>query len=465
MSALLLVSVLLAVGEPCEAVTAADAHDAEAARAYAQIAEEELLAGAEKSALVALRQAVAHDPGADDLKQRLGELCRRTHSQETLRLARRALEQNDPAGALTLLDALDEAGGEAALLSGMAHLELDEYEVARAQLESAQTDPAARETAKLLLGVIALREGHYRAARLAFSDLRGAQDPTVRRTLRALHPLSSARTAISLSAALIAGYDSNLTLIPDGTPEATLAADAGGHALLALSVQPFGPRGPYVLGSAQLGRQVRLRAFDSTAFFAQAGWRWALAELAYRFHHSAFERVPYVSSHAAVLAAQLTQGAFDGWAEAAVISEQFHAPILERYAGVGQTADVGGRWRASRVWLHARYGVRHDGAGDPWLSALEHGPRLGVTVFPASLLRLGVELSASHRAWLAEDPALGARRDDLILGALFSGEVQLLRDLSWVGTFQAFQSHSNFAAFRYHRWSVSTGLRLSVGLL
>lgn len=400
---------MLAV-DPCAPVVPATSPDRAVAEAYRAIAEAEEAAGNAGTAAAAWRLVAANDPGDARARDALAAACRE---------AKRPGEAGDPTKeAIRLLDAgryreaaelLKRArqgrpAPEAALLEGICRYELGENAEAARLLREAEADRDLRESARLYLGLLALRAGAAREAATLFDAAAGD------RVLSALAG-DLARSArweapLVLSVLAEAGWDSNVRLT-----DAELETRGGrtgasnGDAVAGLSGiligRPFGPNGLFLRGAGSLQKYADLKEYDFTSVEAAAGWRWwrggdgVTGE--YAFANRTLGGYQYLMTHRILGTGSIAAGPLSFGATWWGRWEDYGVPY-EAFSGFNQRAEgrvsvaLGARARLGLSW-----GWGRDDADDPANSWEERGPRLDLRLVLGPRQRLSAEVGWTRR--------------------------------------------------------------------
>ncbi|HMK73070.1 MAG TPA: tetratricopeptide repeat protein, partial [Myxococcaceae bacterium] len=158
--ATLLLALLVAAADPCGPVTPAPGGSASLGETYRRIGEDERSRGAFDTAAEAYRRALAQDPSNRRAREGLDALCRGPLSDAFQEGVRR-MEAGDLDAALKAFSAVRAAGPSppADLLAGICLYRKGSFASAVALLRSAEADPRLRDSARLYLGLIALRQG------------------------------------------------------------------------------------------------------------------------------------------------------------------------------------------------------------------------------------------------------------------------------------------------------------------
>lgn len=413
-----LVAVLaFAAVDPCAAVTPAASPDPTAAAAYREVAREEQERGDPVAAAVAWRMAAANDPGDPHAQEALAAHCRE---------GARRLPHDPEAEAIRLLDAgkYREAAAllrevrrahpttDTALLEGICRYELGEDAEAARLLREAETDAAHRETARLYLGLLALRGGAATEAASLFDS--AANNPS-------LAPMATdlARSArwdgpLLLSLLLEGGWDSNVRLTatsPSGPGSRSTSNGDGVAALSAVAVaRPFGANGLYLRAAGALQQFARLDAYDFTSWEGAAGLRWWRGATGVTAEYSYADRTlggsPYLASNRILASGAVAAGLFaltgTWWGR-----WEDYAGTLSPYSGFAQVGDARvSVTLAGRVRLGAGWAFGRDAADTSYLGWKENGPRADLRLVLGPRTRLAAEFGLTERRYVDYDPVL-----------------------------------------------------------
>jgi tetratricopeptide (TPR) repeat protein len=440
---MMIAGILLAVAveggiDTCqEVVELPDEHpDVAGAAVYRAVGDDESKAGHADAARVAYREALRRDPHDAGARAALATLCQAERepsaprpelvsggASERFDEGLALMKRGDRTGAIAAFEAARAQGDDpgAALLQGICEYERGEDERARPLLEEARNAPSLAGTATLFLGLIALREDQNRLASSLFDA--ASSDPRLAATASGLARLARRDGRVVASALAEGGYDSNVSLAPDGTPTQTGAGDGYAAAVAGLFLRPFGTTGPYARLTGQYRKQAQITSYDlgdaGGAIGGQlgGGGRYLAAEYGYDF--LTLGGAPYLSAHRLLATGRAATGrvALDGTYAARF--ESFLTSGTAQYSGLRHDADLAAECLPSATTIIGLgYHVGADGTQSPSLSYLEHGPlallRLGV----GRQIRLVTEARVTFRRYDAMDPDLGARADRYLDGAL-----------------------------------------------
>jgi tetratricopeptide (TPR) repeat protein len=461
------------------------AADPAAAAMYRAVGDDERAAGDDAGARAAYAAAIARDPNDERARAALADLCRAgspapdpaalDHFQDGLD----RMNRGDRSGAIAAFEAARADGPDpaAALLEGICYYEQGRDQEARALFQQAREDRRAASdaaskiagTASLFLGLIALHdEDSARASEL----FQAAQitDAGLSASLAGLSRLARRDGRLVVSALAEVGYDSNVSLVPDGTATATGAGDGYTLGTVGLFARPLGASGPYARLLGQYRKQLQITAYDLGDVGGAAGYRLGRPSQSvaaeYGYDYLTLGQAAYLSAQRLAAEGRLTRGAMALRASYAAAWESFLTGAAAPYSGVLQNIDAEADWQLSAPWtIGLGYHVAPDSARDPALSFLEQGPLALLRYGGADKTRgiLGGSLLVRH--YDAPDPDLGVTRSDVYLDLGLTGE----RDLSdrWTGrlTLSARRALSNVPAFQYTKVMAAIAFTYSGGLL
>jgi tetratricopeptide (TPR) repeat protein len=336
------------------------------------------------------------------------------------------LRAGDRQAALLTLEPLAAKGDTAAaLLAGICRYELGEPEKARPHLLLAAQDPEVSDAAELFLGLLAQDAGESRTAQIHFERAEATRDPALRVAAGDLRRLASRSGRLQTRAELNTGYDSNLTLAPDGAPGRSPPRDGFTALQAEVGGRLSGGTGPYLLGQGNLRRHLFERGFDTAggevALGLQLGSERQHLRAEYSLGHEWLGPSPFRLSHGPTVRARMIRSGwladgsyllrFDRFAHPAVVgysgpSHLAQAAVLARPAA---TLSVGPALRSSWVLTD-----------DPTLGWSEHGAALRVRWVPAARLKVSADLGLALR--LRPLPGATAQRH---LEAAAAGEWEL----------------------------------------
>lgn len=437
--------------------------DADEVAAYLNVAQREEAAGHDEVARAAYRSALERAPGnamARAALERLGRPGAGDGYPDALRL----FEARRYAEARAALEALPPSarGDSMSLLMGICAYELGENAQARTALTEAATRPSLADPAHLLLALLALRQDDARTAAYELERAQTSTDPRIRDAAQDLRgaALRQGRWLASLVAET--GYDSNVSLLPDGTPTSQSGADEAARIAGAVFFRPTGRSGFRAEASAGYSKQLRIHAFDLGQGSVGLGWQQVGPSHAWFVgYHSEgllLGGEPYLLSHRVQGEGSWRVGWLDVAASASVHSESLFPLLDQGYSGTRETALVSaGLWRGALRPALALVGEL-DQTRDRALGYAEYGPRVSLTMVAAAL-RVLVQAGLVLRPYNVADPELaGTLRSDRYLDASVVANWELTRawSLRLVGTGR--RAVSNVTAFTYTRLAASLEL-------
>lgn len=454
----------LAAVDPCAPVERSAAPDPAAAAEYRAVAAEERAAGDLDAAAVAWRKAAALDPADGSARAALADLCRagppRAAPHDPLPEAIRLLDAGRYREAAELLHAARRGvpAPDAALIEGICRYELGQDAEAAALLRTAETDPPHRDTARLYLGLIALREGSAAQAAAIFDA--AAASPSVGYMANDLARTARWNGPVVLSLLAEAGYDSNVSLVPD----ARGAGDwVGGLSALAI-FRPYGPNGLFLRAGGAVQQYPKVTRYDFNAIEGAAGWRWWRGGDGFTVEGAVADRTLDGSQYLATARVLATGGLALGRVALAGLwsgrGESYASPNAS-YSGFAQRADgratvaLGPRLRLGAGWSWGR-----DDANDSVLSWTEQGPRAELRAVLGTRARLFVDAGGAVRQYDRFDSAalVNARRRDVILDATAALEFDLTSRTTLRLSLLFRQSNSNVNAFDYTKVAPTAGI-------
>jgi tetratricopeptide (TPR) repeat protein len=455
--------------DPCGPVEPASPDPALAA-VYRGVGDAERAAGSLDAALAAYRAALSHDAGDEASRVGLQTVCTelRAHPFED---GVRLMKADELRGAVAAFERARTGpdARSAELLEGICLYRSGDDAAAAPLLRAAELDPAHRENARFFLGLIALRAGRAADAEQLLSSS-AAADPALAPFARDL--LRSARRTGRLVLSFVAesGWDSNVDLAPDTGGPAGRTPDALGAMTLVADAHPLGESGPFLRGTANWREQATYDALDMRSLGGTAGWqggrggRFWLAE--YGYDDRQLARAPYMSAHRLFGTARL-QLARDLNVGASWLTrfEAFEPAVDAGYSGTRHVASADLAWSAGpRTTIVVGYHGGRELARDPTLSWREHGPRLTLRVQATSAVRLGLEGALAWRGYDTFDPALSARRRDVVLDLAALAETDLGDRWTLRATLAFRRDASSVPDFTYSKLVPMVGIGYTVGL-
>jgi tetratricopeptide (TPR) repeat protein len=464
----LALSVLLAqLGPgPCAPV-APSPRDPSTAAVYLAIAGEEREAGRTDSATIAYRMAAALDP-ASSAATSLAELCRAQRREEGFTHGLALVHAGNCAAAVAPLREARAAGDRAAaLLEGICLYRAGEDDGAAAALREAETDPESQASARLFLGLLALRRG--RAAEASQLLDSAASDPLLAPMARDLSRDARRAGRLVVSTLAEVGWDSNVEEEPGTSLAPSGAGDAFARGTGAVTAAPWGPRGPYARASAVWRGLQQQRGLDLLGGGAAAGLQLGEAQrsllVEYAWDGRRLGGEPYLSAQRLLADGRLgLRPSWSAGASYALRAEAFRGDAAD-YSGTLQagqldvTASPGGRIRLTAACQGAVDRIRQAA-----LSYRELGPSLLVLVPLGPRARLAVEAAYTGRTYDAADPDLGARRVDGYLDGASRLEVDLGDFWTAQLSVAARRASSSVPELRYARVVAALGLGWTYGV-
>lgn len=466
MTALALLLALAVSQAPCQPVEPAPVPDPATAATYRRVGDAELAAGARDTAAAAYRKAAALDPGDEASRRALRDLCltSRPAAPDDFRQGLELMDRNDLRAAAEAFRRARAGApdGPAALLEGVCLYRLGDDAAARLALDDASRDPSVQDSARFYLGLIALRHGDSATAAPLFESLTSSYG-----TVAADMALLARRTGIlTVSALALTGWNSNVTLAPNGF--ATTGASDGFASFAASALwRPTGESGPYARVAGTWQQQFTLTAFDMGTASGALGWqlghadRALVAEYAYTF--SSLGGAPYLSANRLLGSGWLTWGSFQLSATWLGRFENYLS-VYEPFSGFLQWAEVKGSWWFGPfARLGASYRLGTDSTSTSYLSWLEHGPHVELQWQLLRSLRLGVEATLGFRTYGAVAPGPGVVRVDTSLSGAAGLEYDLGAHWALQATLTAWQSWSNLPQFTWLQVVPSVGVAWLAG--
>jgi hypothetical protein len=468
-----------ATGSDCAALVSRQDNPSDPATAaiYRSVGDDEAAAGNVAAAMAAYRQALARDPGDERARAALARLCApelapaQAPTPDRFQQGIERMNLADRQGAIAEFEAVRAAGSDpaAALLEGVCWYELGDDERARPLLEEARRTPKVAGTAKLFLGLIALREDATAQAVSLFDDAAQAGG-RLAASAAGLARLSRRDGRLVVSALIEGGYDSNVPLAPDGT--ATTAGDGDGDlaAIAGLFARPWGTTGPYARIVGQYRQQFQITRYDLGDLSGALGYRvgrggqYVAGE--YSYDVVTLGAAPYLSANRLLATGRLSDGQLSAAATYAARWESYLTSAASPYSGFIQNGEIEGEWQAcTTAVVGIGYHLGRDLTTESALSFLEQGPLAVLRLSPDSATRFFGEGTLTFRRYDTVDPDLEVQRADRYLDGLLVGE----RDLSdhWTArlTFAARRALSNVPELQYTKLTAAFGLAYTGAIL
>lgn len=464
---------LLALGamDPCAPVAPAASPDPTAAAQYRAVAEEEQAAGNRDAATAAWRLAAESDPHDARARSALAALCRAEAparaAQDPLAEATRLLDADRYREAAEILARLRRTrpSSDAALLEGICRYELGEDALAARLLREAEADAVHRDTARLYLGLLALRGG----SALEAASLFDAAADNARLAPLARDLARSARWdgPVIASVLLEGGYDSNVRLTTTQTGPGSKSA-SNGDAVAGLSAvilgRPFGTNGLFLRAAGAVQQFAQLSQYDFRSGEAAVGGRWwrggTGVSAEYAFADRTLGGSAYLSTHRFLATGSAALGPVALSATWWGRIEDYAIPYRS-YSGFAQRAEarlsvaVGSKARIGAGWAFGR-----DDTDDPVLAWDEQGPRADLLLLLGPRTRLSLEAGLLARDYREFDPALGLKVHETILDGAAALEWDVIRHLTLRVSLLARRSDSNYAPYAYTKVVPSAAIGL-----
>lgn len=469
MAPVLIALLVAAAVDPCAPVAPVPGGSASLADAYRRVGDDERSRGAMDTAAEAYRRALEQDPSNRKARDGLEALCRAPASDAFQEGVRR-MRAGELDAALSAFAEVRAAGpsSSADLLSGICLYRKGDFQSAAPLLRSAEADPSLRDSARLYLGMIALREGEGARATRLLEEL--TRNPALGGVAVELARLANLESRLLFSVLGEVGYDSNGSLTPDGT----LVPGGGSDAIFGLSAlglfRPTGPAGFFLRATLQLAERVRFDQFDFAGAGASFGWRWGASVPTLAIEAGTDYQVlggqPYLWLHHVLISGLLTLGPVTFGASYALQYQYFRLDPLGDQTGLLQLGELSGSVPLG-PWLVASlaYRVGFDSAQVPPLSYFQHGPRIDLQLLPLYWLRVGVRGAAWWRSYSAVDPSFGFARSDTMVDLLSWVEFVLGTEWTIRVAGGMFRSTSNVEELNYTSWTLTAGVSWTVGIL
>lgn len=467
-------------GDPCAAGAepAGAAPDPGTAALYRAVGDEEVQADHLQAAKVAYARALQWNSADRQAQAGLAALCSpkpATGSLEALavdefQVGVDRMARGDRAGAIAAFERVRSRGVDraASLLEGICLYEEEQDAQARPLLEEARSEPKLAGTATVFLGLIALRQDDPARA-LGLFDAARAADARLTSSLFGLSRAASQEGRLLFSALTEAGYDSNVSLVPDGTATAGGAGDGYGLATVGLFGRPFGAQGPFGRVIGQYRKQLQITTYDLGDVGAAGGYRlgratrFLAAEYGYDF--LTLGGTEYLSAEHVAAEGRLARGALALHGGYTGRWESFLTSNTSPYSGFAQEAEVEAAWQGPLVGAALGYQFTADHARDSALAFTENGARATLTMGAAGDTRAAITGAFTARRYDAVDPDLAVERSDRYLDLVIGAE----RDVSvhWTArlTLTARRAFSNVPEFEYTKLTAAIGLAYSGGVL
>ena len=463
-----IVLLMLGAADPCAPVKALAKADPEAAAAYRQVGDAERARGARDTAIVAYRSAAERDPGDEASRRALAQLC----SPVTVVPGENGFQQG-----LRLMDAGDLRGAVAsfrqartsepnpstALLEAVCLYQLHEDREAEPLLREAESAPVHRDAARFYRGLIALRSGDAREAS-ALLDA-AATNPGFGPLASDLARMARRDGRLVLSFLAESGWDSNVALLPNGSPQ---SASDGGATLSAMGLfRPIGDDGPYLRAVGQYHWQAQLGSYDFGAVAGAVGWHLAGADRGligeYGYDYQALGGSNFLSAHRFLASGYFSPGALTFSATYFARFESYYS-VWSPFSGTVHRVEGRAAVALGAARLGLTYRLARDVTDRSDLSWLEHGPRADLRVAVSRRARLGLDAGLSFRAYDSPAAAALASRSDTYLDGAALFEYDLANRWTVRASLEVRDALSNAPAFAYARFVPTVGLAYVLGL-
>ncbi len=468
MIAAVLALAVAASADPCEPVEPAPEPDPVAAAAYRAVGEEERSKGAFGTAAIAYRAAAALDPADVISRSVLRELCRQRVVQgpdpflEGLDL----MSRGELREAIEVFEQLRAAGPDASasLLEGVCYYRLGDDLAASPLLREAEADLEVRDSARLYLGLVALRRGESSQAASLFDAVASGAGYGIVASDLALLARRTGRFSVSAVTSL--GWNSNLTLAPFGYAS---TGDSDGSASIALNGawRPAGENGPFVRLGGGYQQQFHLQQFNLGSLAGALGWQLGHADRAilaeYSYSYSVLGGSPYLSANRLLASGWLTSGSFEVTATYFARFESYQS-VYSPFSGTLQWAEARGAWwlgPTMRVGVSYRVGA--DGVSQDYLSWIEHGPHADFLLQLGRSLRVGFDATLGFRPYRGAIPGQGTTRFDTLLAGAALAEYDLGNHWAAQLSVAPHTTLSNLSEFSYFAFVPTLGIAYIAG--
>jgi Tfp pilus assembly protein PilF len=447
----------------CALPPQADPLDPAAAQAYLAVAQEELASGETQSALDALRKALQHAPGDEALRTQFQTLCAQVPSPVTFDEGMRLYQEGEYGRAATVFAQARarSPSAELSMMEGICRYELRDDEAARRLLRQALGSPDTADSARLFLGLLALRRGDGTSAAANFNVVSDRTDSPLRTEALSLLRIARQSGRLVLTVLAQGGYDSNSDLLPDGA--SSLPVTSGSPAVdvsVAMLIRPEGESGPYARVIGTLRKDLLPATFEQASVLAGAGWqqgpnaRHIAASYDFELNESGGEL--FFLSHRLGLMGRYSEGALGVGLGASSRWVSYRLPGFEPWSALRLEPLVEGRVRLGRhlVRLSARYtrALARESAYSFHAPGVELAGILDFTP-----LRFLLEPMFETRSYDAVDPNLGVARAETTVGATAGIEWDLGDRWTAQAAFSLRHTLAN-APVQTDRWNVWTGL-------
>lgn len=376
------------------------------------------------------------------------------------------MDRGDFRGAIAAFRKVPGDDPSAALLEGISNYRLGDLDAAAPLLRRAERYPAHTDAARFYLGLVSMERGENAQASSYFDRLSSSQ--TLGPAASDLARLANRDGNLVLSVLAETGWDSNVTLTPDGTPVAGQTSD-GGYALTGgVLYRPLGRNGPFVRGSGFLRQQLSLSAYDYDGLDVAAGWELGhgghglIAE--YDYGYRTLGGASYLSAHRLSASGWAAFGAVALSASYAVRFDGY-AANWTGFSGTLHRAEAKLSWTTTpKLRLALAYGLGRDATDQGVLAWLEHGPRAEAQYSLSRRARLRVETGVTFRGYDTFDPTFNTTRVDTYLDAGALAELDLGRRWTARAGVLGRKAFSNVSDFTYFKIVPTIGLSYVLGL-
>lgn len=470
--------------DPCAPIAARSPPDPELARTYAEVGRSELARSDPQAAAVALRRAAELDPGDPTLRRDLAALCQQGDAAPRALLAEAVAlaEAGDFRASLARIERVragvagaGRLGPELALVAALNRVELGDDDEARAELQHAATSTTVGELARLLLAVVAFREGRSVEGAELLAPLTRSPAPGTARAALEIERFLGRRLGrrLTLAAGVDLVADTNPGLSPDNVaPPVQLLArqDTAIRGALAAHFTPVeGQIAPYADVAFAYQKQRLLDVLDLGTLDGVAGVKLGEDALGgaieYLFEYQAQGGSRYAFAHDVGAHAHYARRGLRLSAGYLARFESFLATGTSGYSGLVQVVQLESAFDLSALlWLQIRYELFRDGTDDSANTYDGHGPRVRFSVWPQDWLRTAAEADLSFRYFDPASAVTGTVRQDTQVDALVSADLFLGAGVSLRidGVYRRVFSTIN--AEGYDRLIATVGVRYEVGV-
>jgi hypothetical protein len=322
--------------------------------------------------------------------------------------------------------------------------------------------------ALLFLGLIALHDNQERLASSLFDDA-GANNPRLAVMAAGLSRIALREGHLVASVLAEAGYDSNVSLAPDGSAARAGVGDGYMATVVGAFLRPYGIPGPYARLTGQYRKQLEVVTYDvggaagAVGFQLGRGRRFATAEYAYDF--LSLGGSPYLSAHRLFTTARLSGDRLAIGGAYAARLQSFLTGATAPYSGLRQDADLEIDLLPSSVASMAvGYHLGADRTERQELSYVEHGPAALLRLGTGREVRLLADARLTFRRYDAVDPDLGVERADRYFDGAVAWELDASDHWTVRVTATARRALSNVPELQYTKLTAALGLAYTAGL-